>query len=108
MLRDQHGLQMTAAGPVVVEHYDRAVCELLHYGPAMLSAPEEAFAEDSTCPMVNLLRAYLCLMSTEPRYLECGRTMIEDFRAQVPIERLALYGEIHEKQVEDESGEEHA
>ena len=105
MLRDQHGLEMTAAGTAVVEHYDRAVCELLHYGPAMLSAPEEAFAEDSTCPMVNLLRAYLCLMSTETRYLECGRTMIEDFRARVPPERLLPRELAHLRAAEALTGE---
>ena len=88
MFRDQRGLEMTAAGPRAVEDYDRALGELLHYGPGMLSAPEEAFAEDPSCPMVNFLRAYLCLMSTEPRHVATGCAELEDFRSRVPDERL--------------------
>jgi len=88
MLRDEHGLTMTAASPEVVEAYDRSVRALLHYGPEMLSAPEDAFAADPTCPLVNLLRAYLCLMSTEYRHLASGRAMVEDFRARVERDSL--------------------
>jgi hypothetical protein len=88
MLTDQHGLEMTAAGPAVVEGYDRSVRELVHYGPAMLSAPEEAFQEDPACPLVNALRAYLSLMTTEPGPAEDGRRIVEDFHRRVPGERL--------------------
>lgn len=91
---------MTAAGSAVVERYDLSICELLHYGPAMLSAPEDAFAEDPSCPMVNLIRAYLCLLSTEARYLHRGRTMVEDFRARVPEERLLPRERAHLKAAE--------
>lgn len=88
MLRDRRGLGMTAAAPSVVEIYDDAVDELLHYGPRMLRLPEQAFAEDPSCPMVNALRAYLCLMTTEPCGVDDGRRLVEDFRSRVPEERL--------------------
>jgi tetratricopeptide (TPR) repeat protein len=85
---DQLGLELTAACTAVADRYDQAVTELLHYGPAMLRLPEEAFQEDESCPMVNVLRAYLCLLTTEPGDLEEGRKVLEDFRARVPAERL--------------------
>ncbi len=66
MPTDQQGLELSASGEPVVELYDRAVGELMHYGPQMLLLPEQAFAEDPTCPMVNVLRIYLCLLTTEP------------------------------------------
>jgi tetratricopeptide (TPR) repeat protein len=85
---DQLGLALTAAGRSVAERYDQAVAELLHYGPSMLRLPEEAYQEDERCPMVNVLRAYLCLTTTEPSDVDDGRKLIEDFRARVPEERL--------------------
>jgi tetratricopeptide (TPR) repeat protein len=85
---DHLGLELTAASGSVVERHDRAVAELLHYGPAMLRLPEEAFQEDESCPMVNLLRAYLCLLTTEPGDVEDGTKLLADFRARVPAERL--------------------
>lgn len=88
MLTDAQGLEMTAAGPVAVEGYDRALRELLHYGPEMLRLPEEAYAGDPTCPMVNALRAYFCLMTTEPCDVADGRRLVEDFRRRMPAERL--------------------
>ncbi|MFN8185506.1 MAG: tetratricopeptide repeat protein [Gaiellales bacterium] len=88
MLIDRQGVEMTAAGQAVVDRYDRAVQELVHYGPAMLRLPEEAYVEDPSCPMVNALRAYFCLLTTEPCDVADGRKLVEDFRRRVPDESL--------------------
>ncbi len=88
MLTDRQGLEMQTSGQAVVDLYDRAVEELLHYGPAMLRLPEAAYAEDPTCPMVNALRAYLCLLTTEPCDVADGRKLLEDFRRRVDDEML--------------------
>ena len=85
---DQHGVELTAACRSGLDLYDEAVAELLHYGPAMLRLPEEAYQEDERCPMVNVLRTYLCLLTTEPCDVDDGRKLIEDFRARVPQEGL--------------------
>ena len=88
MIRDAHGLEMTAAAPAVAEGYDRALRELLHYGPDMLSAPQDVLAEDPDCPMGNLLRAYQSLMAAEVGCLGEGRDLLGAFKARVLEERL--------------------
>ena len=88
MIRDAHGLEMTAAAPAVAEGYDRALGELLHYGPDMLSAPQDVLAEDPDCPMGNLLRAYQSLMAAEAGCLGEGRDLLAAFKARVLEERL--------------------
>ena len=66
MVRDQHGLEMTAADSSAVKHYDRAIDELLHFRAAMLDEANAAAAADPACPMAAALGAYLRLLSTEP------------------------------------------
>jgi tetratricopeptide (TPR) repeat protein len=88
MASDRQGLELTAASAEAVELYDRAVAELLHYGPDMLVLPERAFAADPSCPLANLLRAYLCLMTTEPCDVADGTELVADFRRRVPEESL--------------------
>ena len=79
---------MTASGPSVAEGYDRALWELLHYGPDMLRAPKDLLAEDPDCPMANLLSAYLGLMSTEAGLPREGRGATSGASERVPEERL--------------------
>jgi tetratricopeptide (TPR) repeat protein len=88
MACDQLGLELTGGCRGALDRYDEAVAELLHYGPAMLRLPEEAFQEDDRLPMVNVLRSYLCLLTTEPGDVAGGREIIESFRARVPVETL--------------------
>ncbi len=79
---------MTASGPSVGDAYDRALCELVHYGPDMLRAPKDLLAEDPDCPLATLVSAYLGLMSTEPGCLAEGRELVLGLAERVPEERL--------------------
>jgi tetratricopeptide (TPR) repeat protein len=54
--------------------------------------------------MVNVLRAYLYLMTTEPGPIEEGRRLLEDFRRHVPDERLLPRERAHLRAAETLAG----
>jgi tetratricopeptide (TPR) repeat protein len=88
MLTDQHGNELTGASQKGAELYDKAITELIHYGPQMLRLPEDAYAEAPDSPMINALRAYFCLLTTEPCDVDDGRKLVFDFRARVADDKL--------------------
>ncbi|MFG1925636.1 tetratricopeptide repeat protein [Cryptosporangium sp. NPDC048952] len=62
---DQHGLQTTTASTTALEHYDRAVDELLHFRAEVVAETGAALDEDPTFPMAVVLRGYLGLLTTD-------------------------------------------
>jgi len=79
MARDEHGLEMTAAGSAIA-HYDRAIDELLHFRPGMLDEANAAAAADPACAMAAALGAYLRLLSTEPADAADARRLLAEFQ----------------------------
>ncbi|HLB03966.1 MAG TPA: tetratricopeptide repeat protein [Gaiellaceae bacterium] len=84
---DQHGLELTGSAEAV-EHYDRAIHELLHFREGVIDEARSAYQADPTFPMGNALRAYLRLLSSEPDDAAAAREPFERFRASVPADRL--------------------
>jgi hypothetical protein len=78
-MKDQHGLEMTGTDGAVIR-YDRAVTELLHFRPEMLTEAAEATREDPTCPMAAALNAFLRLLSTEPGDAAEAARLMAEFR----------------------------
>jgi tetratricopeptide (TPR) repeat protein len=64
VLTDQHGLELTGSA-ACVEHYNRALHELLHFRPQVIDEARAAVSEDPDFPMGNVLRGYLRLLSSE-------------------------------------------
>src|SRR3990172_6891190 len=84
---DQHGLELTGSAEAV-EHYDRAIHELLHFREGVIDEARSAYQADPTFPMGNALRAYLRLLSSEPDDAAAASEPFERFRASVPADRL--------------------
>jgi hypothetical protein len=63
MALDGRGLEMTGSA-VSVAAYDRAVDHLIRFRPEVMDVSAAA-AEDRSCVLADVLRAYLALMSTE-------------------------------------------
>src|SRR3990172_1157972 len=73
---DQHGLELTGSAEAV-EHYDRAIHELLHFREGVIDEARSAYQADPTFPMGNALRAYLRLLSSEPDDAAAAREPFE-------------------------------
>jgi hypothetical protein len=86
-MKDQHGLDMTGTDGAVMR-YDRAVTELLHFRPEMLTEAAEATCEDPTCPMAAALNAFLRLLSTEPGDAAEAARLMAEFREAAPGRRF--------------------
>jgi tetratricopeptide (TPR) repeat protein len=69
---DQHGLELHGSRGAV-EHYDRAVHELLHFRAEVVDEARAAVTEDPTCVMAHALRGYLRLLSSEPEDAAAAR-----------------------------------
>jgi tetratricopeptide (TPR) repeat protein len=94
MAKDQHELEMTAAA-AAVGPYDRAVDDVLHFRPEMLTNASEAAEADPGCPMAAALGAYLRLLSTEPADAADARRILAEFRATTIGRRFLPREEAH-------------
>lgn len=73
MNRDRYGLEMSGSAEAV-GFYDRALHHLLRFQPEVVTTSEAAFAQDPTCVMARVLRAYVGVMSSEwPDTLAAGQ-----------------------------------
>jgi hypothetical protein len=97
--RDEHGLETTAA-PAALKHYDRAIVELLHFRPDMLTEADEAAREDPTAPMPAALAAFLRLLSTEPGDAAEAARLVAAFREATRGRRFPPREEAHLRAVE--------
>jgi tetratricopeptide (TPR) repeat protein len=100
MAKDAHGLEMTAASPAAARHYDRAIDDLLHFRPEMLTSAADAAREDPGCPMAATLSAYLRLLSTEPADAADARRLLAEFRDVTRGQRFLPREEAHLRAVE--------
>lgn len=91
---DRHGLAQTGT-PDGVDLFDRAVSDWTHYAPTMLESPQEAYDADPDAPMVNVLRAYQSLMTTERRDLAAGRREVAGYLDRQPLDRMLPREQAH-------------
>jgi len=77
---DQHGLQTTAASRAALDHYDRAVDELLHFRAEVVAESDAALAEDPALPMGVVLRGYLGLLTTDVEDAVATRSYLAGYR----------------------------
>lgn len=92
MAVDEHGLHVTAATPAAVEHYDRAVDELLHFRAEVVAESDAALAEDPAFPMAVVLRGYLGLLTTDHDDAVAAREYLGSYQPAdlLPRERAHL------------------
>jgi tetratricopeptide (TPR) repeat protein len=95
MATDQHGLELNGSA-AAVEHYDRAIHELLHFRAEVIEEARHAVEEEPAFPMGGALRAYLRLLTTEADDAAAARKWWPGFREQtsrmelLPRERAHL------------------
>jgi tetratricopeptide (TPR) repeat protein len=90
---DQHGLPTTVANRAALDHYDRAVDELLHFRAEVVAESGAALDEDPTFPMAVALRAYLGLLTTDHDDAVAARAYLATYRPGEthPRERAHLH-----------------
>ncbi|SHN42443.1 tetratricopeptide repeat protein [Cryptosporangium aurantiacum] len=84
---DQHGLQTTVGSQAALDHYDRAVDELLHFRAEVVAESDAALAEDPTFPMAVALRGYLGLLTTDVDDAVAARTYLASYQPGAANER---------------------
>lgn len=81
---DEHGLAISPTNATAVDHYDRAIHELLHFRAAVDAETTAALEADPGFVMGNVLSAHLGLLTTEPDDARQARERFALFRATGP------------------------